>query len=127
VTVIMSAISPEDYDEAVRRSPSNCPLYLAGDRRPGHLLLLPPPPAPPHPAAAPEDCSVAVAARAPPASPAAAAIRRLALAAEEVAAQAQAAYERRAGDPVACSDRAMPGLPVPCRAGPGRAMQGPGL
>ena len=51
-TLVVQAIGPDEYDEAVRSSPADCPLFLAGDRRTGRELLgrpkpaRPPPPAP---------------------------------------------------------------------------------
>jgi hypothetical protein len=35
----MQAISPDDYDAALRRAPADCPLFALGDARPGRLLL----------------------------------------------------------------------------------------
>ena len=32
-------VTPEEYDEALRRTPHLCPLALAGDLRPGQRLL----------------------------------------------------------------------------------------
>ena len=38
-TSIMRPITPEEYDAAVRHSPTCCPLYMFGDRRSGRQLL----------------------------------------------------------------------------------------
>ncbi len=39
VQVYFRRICPEEYDEAVRRVPNQCPLLLAGDWRTGAQLL----------------------------------------------------------------------------------------
>jgi hypothetical protein len=36
---IFRAVSPDEYDAAVRRSPAACPLHMCGDRRIGRQLL----------------------------------------------------------------------------------------
>jgi hypothetical protein len=36
---IMRIITAEEYDDAVRRNPTACPLYALGDRRSGRELL----------------------------------------------------------------------------------------
>ena len=32
-------VTPDEYDEAVRRAPETCPMYYMGDRRTGRQLL----------------------------------------------------------------------------------------
>jgi hypothetical protein len=81
----MRAVSPEEYDAAVRHRPTQCPLHVAGDPRTGSQLL------------GFHDCrpyddldwGVVAVTRAPPHSPAAAAMRRLVAAVEEMAREAR--------------------------------------
>jgi hypothetical protein len=39
VSQIFRAITPDEYDAAVQRCPTSCPLYMCGDRRSGRQLL----------------------------------------------------------------------------------------
>ena len=40
ITILLEAVSPEDYDAAAAREPATCPLmFLGGDDRSGRRLL----------------------------------------------------------------------------------------